>query len=781
MSTIDPSKITMVRFKGTILTGRILTVGKDGVYNYNYNHPQTAYDAANSGDIILIYPGNYTPLGTYTVLYLNRNISIYIRGMGLYADEVTFTTPTNVWHPICIESTAANINVVIENLKTFAGRMWSASIVHRQCSSSTVVTLNKLYMAATDYGYVVSFGEDSGTGVNYQGDCYITNCTIQKGYAHLRRVGAGSSLSTISVQKTQYVGGAYYCASCSRNPSPHDYVNTYATNYGHLYGQLFFDIIVDPIYKSSLLYKRNMWYKDPYIYKATASGVSIYNPDSQALIKRTMFPSGVNSVWSDEDHLYIATSISGVYRCSVTTISGIMTFEKYKSYPDITDNDVKYLHGCGDYLCAATVSGVDRYRLSDGARTYTIKDRVSKCFQTSNGDYYYVVNPLNNIIGLDDNLFGWSYGRTVTPSSTIPQDSYQFFFEVPLTQPDDIYIQSQREGADIRLLEDGGAIAPFHIDLWDYVSPPKIWATLSSGTKLFYLLYGNSKVQTKYNSDAYWMGSPTISGYTISRGQNTTDLFDAVKVHAVYNSGGEYIYDANHSNLLTSPFVSDIYVTENTSTYENGNVIFLATSWGATVIEEKRGDENNGAKRIYLLPPNEIHNEQAIDNPVFIAKSIIIDIIDNWGQGDYVGLRSVELFLAGSKVYTPLSLLTGYDTSASFDPKYAFMDEVSKTGGYSATNGWFSNYGSFYEQRVVCVFPDPLAFDSIVINNHHESGYNTARGARNISVYYSTSTITTAVYGSIAPNSVLIFSGQLRQHVASDVIDDQTLTLTIGG
>lgn len=778
MSTINPSKITTIRFKGTILTGRILTVGKDGVYNYNYNHPQTAYDAANSGDIILIYPGNYTPLGTYTVLYLNRNISIYIRGMGLYADEVIFTTPTNVWHPICIESTAANINVVIENLKTFAGRSWSGAIVHRKCSSSTVVILNKLYTAATDYGYVISFGEDGDVNSRYLGDCYITNCTIQRGYGHLRYAGTGSILS---IQKTLYIGGGYNPISTIKAPSPHDYVETYTTNYGHLYGPLFFDILVDPIYKSSPLYKRNIWYKDPYIYKATASGVSIYNPTSQALIKRTAFPSGVNSVWSDENHLYIATSVSGVYRCPVITISGTMTFEKYKSYPDITDNNVKYLHGCGDYLCTATVSGVDRYRLSDGARTYTIKDRVSKCFQTSNGDYYYVVNPLNNVIGLDDNLFGWSYGRTITPSSTIPQDMYQFFFEVPLTQPDDIYTQSQREGADIRLLEDGGAIAPFHIDLWDYVSPPKIWATLSSGTKLFYLLYGNPTVQAKYNSDTYWMGSPTISGYTISRGQNTMDLFDVVKVHAVYNNGGEYIYDANHSNLLTSPFVSDIYVTENTSRHENGNVIFLATSWGATIIEEKRGDEGNGAKRIYLLPSNEIHEEQTTDDPVFIAKSIIIDMTDNWGQGDYVGLRSVELFLSGVRVSTPLSTLMGYDTSTSFDPKYAFMNDVGKTGASTSTNGWTSDYNFMYNQRIVCVFPGPLAFDSIVINNYHHYGGSTARGARNINVYYSIDAITTAVYGAIISNSVLIFSGQLHQHIASDIVDDQILTLTIGG
>jgi hypothetical protein len=51
---------------------------------------------------------------------------------------------------------------------------------------------------------------------------------------------------------------------------------------------------------------------------------------------------------------------------------------------------------------------------------------------------------------------------------------------------------------------------------------------------------------------------------------------------------------------LLSNYVNDIFVTENTSV-EGGHVIFLGTGWGVMVIEEKRGDETNCRKRVYVV------------------------------------------------------------------------------------------------------------------------------------------------------------------------------------
>ena len=523
--------------------------------------------------------------------------------------------------------------------------------------------------------------------------------------------------------------------------------------------------------------KRNIWYNDPYIYKATKQGVEIYNSSSEILTNSISLVDGANSIWANSDYFYVATTNSGIYRGSVDTISGTLFLEEYRSYPFITANDVNYLHGSGDYLCASTVSGVDRYKFSDGAREYIIKDDITKCFQTSTGDYYYTVNPFNNVIGLDDNIFGWEYNRLVDLLSPIPENNYQFLFEIPMTQPDEIYRQSQKEGADIRIVDDKGVAVFYYIESWNYITPPKIWVKLSKGTEKFYILYGNPDVKTKssqkdtftlfddfnestlsnnwtfansgyanntytisnsilrlntysnsypislissdvfsnsvieysfrtvppatghnYDSDLDWevgfnggamvyIGCPTEtphylssasnqgikygtkltsysfkthtfvetlnyqmsnydgetlvssgiltdpayrqliftfcndyyqpkieidwirvrhydpspSTYTVSRGSSINDIFQAAKLCAVYNSGGGYEYISKKYSVLRSSYISDIYVTEGTSKHNNGNVIFIATPWGAIIIEEKRGDEINSEKRIYLL------------------------------------------------------------------------------------------------------------------------------------------------------------------------------------
>jgi hypothetical protein len=523
--------------------------------------------------------------------------------------------------------------------------------------------------------------------------------------------------------------------------------------------------------------KRNIWYKDPYIYTATASGVTIYNVDLE-YINNIQFQFGVNSVWANNDYVYMGTSVSGVYRCLTNTISGTPLVERYKYYPDITSDTITYVHGKDDYLCVSTISGIDRIRLSTNDREHIVEDAISKCFQTSIGDYYYITNSFCNIIGLDDNLFGWDYGRVLELSFPIPTDDYQFTFEIPRTQPDDIYLLSQEDGADIRIIDDSGVLVSYYIESWASTTPLKIWTNLSKGTKSLYIIYGNSKVKSKsdakstfklfedfnaptlsnlwifnnsgYNNNTYtiansiirlntysnsyplylystnffkecileysfrmisgssdnndmdwsagfnsgtnaYIGSinnnvdelphylssasssgtiygntlastsfathtiiessnyqmssyggetlsssgilnntalkqikftynnayyqpkieidwvrvrnydPTPPLYTVGRGCNISDLFSNTALHAIYDNGVKYTYYGRQGNIINSQYISDIYITEGTSKNGEGNVIFLATSWGVTVIEEKRGDEINSSKRVYLL------------------------------------------------------------------------------------------------------------------------------------------------------------------------------------
>ena len=96
-------------------------------------------------------------------------------------------------------------------------------------------------------------------------------------------------------------------------------------------------------------------------------------------------------------------------------------------YPDIISNEVRYIHGDGDYLCAATVSGINQYNLTtDSGIAQTYIDRLDKCFQMANGEYYYTIVPPFAIQGLDDTVFAWSYGREVELSDPIPEDDYQY-------------------------------------------------------------------------------------------------------------------------------------------------------------------------------------------------------------------------------------------------------------------------------------------------------------------------------------------------------------------
>lgn len=523
--------------------------------------------------------------------------------------------------------------------------------------------------------------------------------------------------------------------------------------------------------------KRNIWTLDPYVYKATASGVNVYDLASESLINYVpITPSGVNSVWSNEQYVYIATTESGIYRCSVSTISGASaTFYEYKNYPNITSNTVNYLHGNGNYLCATTISGVDRYKFSDGSRTFDVIEHTFKCYQTSIGDYYYIVNPLfNNTVDLDSNFFSWNYVKVVELSHPISQDDYQFLVEIPIGPPNEIYTHSSA-GNDIRVIDDSGNVLPYYIEGWDYVNPPKIWTKLYKDTEKFYIIYGNVVVEglssgesvfelfdhfdgdtlsnkwtftpnnasnsyvvedskiifdvnsntifrfssndtfiegileyyfrllernSSYNYDLdysiqfengsyVFMGAPvggaedphkldsrtaqgviqgtkypsfdfkkhtiisslyyqasdydgellvasgTLSSvysdislgygngsnypdieidwmrirkydvdtptYTISDTYNLSDYFNTINLHAVYESGGGYVYNSGQGNTVEAAYISDLYITEGTSSQGSGNVIFLATSWGAEIIEEKRGDEENCEKRIYLI------------------------------------------------------------------------------------------------------------------------------------------------------------------------------------
>lgn len=167
------------------------------------------------------------------------------------------------------------------------------------------------------------------------------------------------------------------------------------------------------------------------------------------------------------------------------------------------------------------------------------------------------------------------------------------------------------------------------------------------------------------------------------------------------------------------------------------------------------------------------------DQPI---KSVIFDIEDNWTNSNYVGIRSIE-FLNNS-VLLPLtedalqtysySAYATTDSGAGFTPEKAFNTTLNKIGTATA-NCWMSSLGNASNQRLIVVFDNAQVFNEIVINNFHNSGTQTDRGAQTVTVTSSTDSITDTTYNAAISNSTLINASDWSQHAGTDLIDDQQI------
>ena len=139
------------------------------------------------------------------------------------------------------------------------------------------------------------------------------------------------------------------------------------------------------------------------IFQAVSSGVNVY--DNSGVYAGLVDLPNTSSVWADDTYLYIGTTNSGIY---VALASGILSnpLIQYKYDSDITNNDVIYMHGAGEYLCATTISGVDQYNVVSGTRIYTMVSGTNKCYQTSTGEFYYSLN--NELMAVYSIMSNWS-------------------------------------------------------------------------------------------------------------------------------------------------------------------------------------------------------------------------------------------------------------------------------------------------------------------------------------------------------------------------------------
>lgn len=175
-----------------------------------------------------------------------------------------------------------------------------------------------------------------------------------------------------------------------------------------------------------------------------------------------------------------------------------------------------------------------------------------------------------------------------------------------------------------------------------------------------------------------------------------------------------------------------------------------------------------------IIPPIQDEGSEA-----YSAKSVILDIADNYGDSSYMGIRAIDFWMNSSKINIIGTDFNAYSTtnlSAYYIPELIFNTTLLKTGS-ALNSSWLSSGQATTNQRIAITFNTAIEFDAIKINNAHHIGGNTSRGLKNVNIYISDDVITSTVYNAPISNSVKIFDGVFAEHITEDVEDPQILEL----
>jgi hypothetical protein len=171
----------------------------------------------------------------------------------------------------------------------------------------------------------------------------------------------------------------------------------------------------------------NIWSIDNLTFKSTVSGVNVYDKLTEALSGTISHNAGVTSVWANNDYLYIGTTNSGVIWTPMSSISGSVydNLSIYKVYPDVCNDNVNYLHGDVNYICVATISGVNIFDLTTNSGVYTNSSIVAdKCHQMSDRTSYYIYDDKLRTVYNDDSTYLYGSGDGIIPTILGMNDLY---------------------------------------------------------------------------------------------------------------------------------------------------------------------------------------------------------------------------------------------------------------------------------------------------------------------------------------------------------------------
>ena len=148
---------------------------------------------------------------------------------------------------------------------------------------------------------------------------------------------------------------------------------------------------------------RKIW-TDDYVYVTTGVGLEIYDITSENKYAYIDYGGGFISVWGNDDNIFLGTTDAGIKYISKTCISGSVVdpyeinaclndFSDFTYYHELESNDIRYIHGCDDVLCVVTDLSVEVVKLNPQSyRSYTMVNEAQKCFMTSTGKFYYIVD-----------------------------------------------------------------------------------------------------------------------------------------------------------------------------------------------------------------------------------------------------------------------------------------------------------------------------------------------------------------------------------------------------
>lgn len=154
---------------------------------------------------------------------------------------------------------------------------------------------------------------------------------------------------------------------------------------------------------SSEGYLRQIWTDENYVYAATTVGLRLVDIDSELEYAFIDYSDGFTSVWANDNYVYIGTTSSGVKRVAKTCISGSTAsaydlthcLRDYKSSPQITSDNTRYVHGNGNKIIICTDDGVDVFDDTGSTEIYSYKvfdaeTEARKGFMCSDGSFYYL-------------------------------------------------------------------------------------------------------------------------------------------------------------------------------------------------------------------------------------------------------------------------------------------------------------------------------------------------------------------------------------------------------